>query len=578
MPPLDAWSLPELLRLQAQRLGDRRFLMLLDEQEQRTPVSFAGLAEQAAAFAAGLRRAGVRTGDRVLLMLPTGAPFLAALFGTLTLGAVAVPLYPPFQLRGIGPYLERLGRIVAAVDARVFVVDSAFKLLVHAGLGASCPPVFTPDCLAATPEEAVPVDPDAPAVIQFSSGTTGPQKGVVLSHRQILANCRAIAARLDLREGLRGVSWLPLYHDMGLIGSLFIPLLVGLEGTLFSPRNFLLEPAMWLRLASEQRAEILMGPNFAYALLMRRVRPEQCADLDLSCVRILLNGAEPVLPGTLRRFEAHFAGTGLRPGAMLGVYGLAEMALGVTMPEAGGGTCVDRIDAARLGCSGEALPDDGPEALELAGLGRPLDGYEVQVRDAAGLALPERREGRIAVRGPSRMLQYWQSPELTAQTLADGWCATGDLGYLADGVLYVTGRESEVIIRAGRNFHPHELELAAESVPGVRGGSAVAFGVPDAERGTERVIVAFETRRAPDAHVRLAHAVQLAVQAATGLAPDLAIALEPNTLPKTTSGKKQRRQARDAYVAGRLGRASTPLETVRIVAGHHLAAWRRPEP
>lgn len=578
MPPFDADTLPEVLQRQAERLGDRRFLRLLDENEHETSLSFRGLAEQASACAAGMRQAGVRAGDRVLLMLPTGVPFLAALFGAMWLGAVAVPLYPPFQLKGLGPYLERLGRIVTAVDARLFVVDPAFKFLVHAGLGASCPPVFTPDALAAAPCPLGEIDPDAPAVIQYSSGTTGPQKGVVLTHRQLLANCAAIAARLSLHEGMRGVSWLPLYHDMGLVGSLFIPLAVGMDALLFSPRSFLLDPALWLRLATRERAEILLGPNFAYALLMRRVRPEQAAEFDLSSVRVMLNGAEPVLPATLRRFEAHFAAAGLPPGVMLGVYGLAEMALGVTMPAAGTGTRVDRIDAEHMSHRHAAVPSDDAQAREIAGLGHPLDGYAVEIRDAQGRVLPERHEGRIFVQGPSRMRHYWQSPEQTALALVDGWLATGDLGYMADGALFVTGRESELIIRGGRNYHPHALELAAESVPGVRGGSAVAFGVTDEARGTERVLVAFETRRAAGDHAALAREVTLAVQAATGLAPDQAIALEPNTLPKTTSGKKQRQSAREAYLAGRLGRAPAPLDVVRIAARHHLAGWRRPEP
>ncbi|MFP5502205.1 MAG: AMP-binding protein, partial [Candidatus Sericytochromatia bacterium] len=361
---------------------------------------------------------------------------------------------------------------------------------------------------------------------------------------------------------------------LGLIGGLMIPLLVGFTPTLFSPKAFLLDPGLWLRLIAETRAEITMAPNFAYHLLARRVDPADLRGLDLSCLRIALNGAEPIDPETVRAFNRRFAPLGWRPEAVIGVYGLAEVALGVCVPAPGSGLETDPIDPDRLRGEGVAAPPspDG-QAREMACAGAPLPGFEVAILDAEGRRLPERQEGAIAVSGPSVMTGYWRSPEATARALVDGWLLTGDLGYMADGKLFVTGREKDLIIRGGRNYHPQELERAAETVPGVRGGSALAFGVPDPATGTEKVIVAFETREAETAPI--ARAVASAVLAATGLRPEVAMPLPPGSAPKTTSGKRQRHEARARYMAGTLGQAEHAMGAIKVAIGHHLAGWRK---
>ena len=580
-----------LLVHQAAARGDEIHLRLLDEQERETPVSYRELLEVARRHAAGLALAGVKPGDRVLLMLPTGLPLIATLYGCHLLGAVPVPLYPPFRLKGVAPYLERLGRICRSVEASLMVADPALPVLLRAGLGTLCPPIVTPEALdvasshdrdrgeaAGGDPTARAVSPDDTALIQFSSGSTGPQRGVVLTHGQILANCAAIATRLGLAPGIRGVSWLPLYHDMGLIGSLFTPLQVGFEAVLFSPKAFLLDPASWPRLISRYRATISLGPNFAYQLLARRVTPADLPGVDLSSWTIALNGAEPIEPSTIRRFAQHFAPLGFPPGALIGVYGLAEMALGVTMPAAGSGIVTDRIDAARLREAGVAEASEDPERLrEVAAVGPALDGFEVAVLGPEGQSLPDRQEGLIAARGPSRTTGYWRNPAETDLAIRDGWLHTGDMGYRVGDRLFITGRAKDLIIRGGRNYHPQELELAAEAVAGVRGGSCVAFGVPDAERGTEAVTVAFETRVALADRAGLLAQVAHAVQAATGLRPDRVLALEPGTVPKTSSGKRQRRAARDLHMAGQLGHAPSAADALKQAAGHHLRAiWGTP--
>jgi acyl-CoA synthetase (AMP-forming)/AMP-acid ligase II len=568
-----------LLASQAAARGDEIHLRLLDEQERETPVSYRQLHDVARRHAVGLACAGVKPGDRVLLMLPTGLPLIASIYGCHLLGAIPVPLYPPFRLKGVAPYLKRLACICQAVGASLMVADPALPLLLRAGLGTLCPPIVTPEALDVAGElPARTASPEDTALIQFSSGSTGPQLGVVLTHGQILANCEAIATRLDLKPGIRGVSWLPLYHDMGLIGSLFIPLLIGFEAILYAPKSFLLDPASWPRLIARYGATISMGPNFAYQLLARRVAPEDLPGVDLSSWTIALNGAEPIEPSTIRRFERHFAPLGFPHGALIGVYGLAEMALGVTMPAAGSGIVTDRIDAARLREAGVAEASEDPERLrEVAAVGPALDGFEVAVLGPGGQLLPDRHEGLIAARGPSRMAGYWRNPAETDLAIRDGWLHTGDMGYCVGKRLFITGRAKDLIIRGGRNYHPQELEIAAEAVLGVRGGSCVAFGVPDAERGTEAVTVAFETRVAQADRADLLVKVAHAVQAATGLRPDRVLALEPGTVPKTSSGKRQRRAARDLHMAGQLGHAPSAADALRQAAGHHLRAiWGTP--
>ncbi len=574
-PLPDVATFGELLLARAERDGDRMHLRLLDDHGRETLVGYAALAAEAMRVAAALVRAGVRPGDRVAIMLTTGLPLITAIYGAHIAGAVPVPLYPPFRLRDAGNYLDRLAHALAAATPTLLVVDAPLHPLLRAGLGVACPRLATPGALVLgvdRPISPVRPNPDRPALVQFSSGSTGPQKGVVLTHRQILANARAIAQRLDLRSGMRGCSWLPLYHDMGLIGGLFIPLLVGIEGTLFSPRAFLLDPAHWLRVIDRYRSQLTIGPNFAYSLVMRRCDPLALAQLDLSCMRIALNGAEPVSPALARAFEERFAPLGWRPGTLLGVYGLAEVALGATMPEPGAGVRGDRIDPARLRAEGVALPSDAEDAREVAAVGPPLPGYAIAVRAPSGEMLAERCEGEVWVSGPSAMQGYLADPAATAAVLRNGWVATGDLGYHVGGRLFITGRLKDLVVRGGRNYHPQELEQACEAVPGVRTGSAVAFGIEDPARGTEKVVVAFETRTPAKGHAALARAVVLAVAAATGLAPDEALPLPPGTVPKTTSGKRQRRAARDLYLDGLLGKPIGALDAIKAAVRVRRAA------
>ena len=386
------------------------------------------------------------------------------------------------------------------------------------------------------------VDPASPALIQLTSGSTGHPRGVVLSHRAVLANLAAISAALPAGEHAREVTWLPLHHDMGLIGGLLYPLFNAFPVNVLSPLQFRTDPYLWLRTMSDVRATCTPGPPSAYAIATRLARKAVDEGLDLGALRCAMVGAEPIPPHVLRDFSAAFAPCGFRAEAFFPVYGLAEATVAVTFPGVLDTTHVDRIDRSQLEREGRAIPaDDGPTALELVGVGRPLNGAELRVV-RAGDEVAEREEGELYVRAPSLMDGYFDDPEATAEAIDDGgWLATGDLGYLADGRLYVTGRAKDLIIKAGQNLMPAPIEEIAGGVEGVRAGCVVAVGVPSASRGTELVCVVAETKADEAEHRQIARRVREALRL-RGIAVDRVALVAPGEIPRTTSGKVRRRE------------------------------------
>jgi 1-acyl-sn-glycerol-3-phosphate acyltransferase len=426
--------------------------------------------------------------------------------------------------------------------------------------------VTTVRALSRTSSAAVAVARPADlALIQYTSGSTGDPKGVALTNENLLANMRAIARALALTPEDACVSWLPLYHDMGLIGAWLTALHEGLPIAILSPLAFLARPERWLWAIHHRRATTTVAPNFAYDLVARRIRDEAVEGLDLSSLRATLNGSEPVRPETVERFCARYGPHGYRREAMLPVYGLAETAVALTFPPLGRGARFDGVDRATFEGEGRAVPAaalDG--ALRFVSCGRALEGSEVRLvaRDGSGDDVPERVEGRILFRGRSATQGYFRRPDATADLVRpDGWLDTGDLGYLADGELHVTGRVKDLIIRAGKNLHPREIEEAAESVEGVRRGSVAAFGVADEATGagggtgTEAVYVVCETRATDAAErERIAAAVKVAVLAGTGTAADRIVLVPPGSIPKTSSGKVARSECRARLRRGEIGK------------------------
>jgi 1-acyl-sn-glycerol-3-phosphate acyltransferase len=540
------------------------------------PITYGRLRDEAAAVAGGLRERGVSRGDTVALVLPTGLDFLRSFLGILLARAVPVPIYPPVRLDRLEEYAARQSAILADAGVRLLVTVPRVRPVVSL-LRPAVPTladVVTADDLAASgsPVSGPEGDGSDPAFIQYTSGSTGQPKGVLLTHDNLLANIRAIAAGLEMRPTDVGVSWLPLYHDMGLIGSWLTCLHQGLPLTLLPPTAFLARPERWLWAIHERRGTLSPAPNFAYELCVRRIPDEAVEGLDLSSWRAALNGAEPVSPGTLARFARRFAPYGFRPEAMMPVYGLAECSVGLAVPPVGRGPRVDRVTREPFQRQGraDAADRDDPGALEFVSVGRELPQHEVRIVDDAGTDVAERMVGRLVFRGPSATSGYHRKPEATAAiTLPGGWLDSGDLAYRADGEIHVCGRRKDLIIKGGRNLVPQEIEEAAASVEGIRRGCVVAFGVENAALGTEGLVLVAETRVTEAMErERLMGAVTERVAEAVEVPPDQVVLVPPGAVPKTSSGKVRRAATKQLYLEGAASRPprTTLAQNVRLAA------------
>jgi len=522
--------------------GTERGLFFLDRQERETPVLWPEIQARAAAVAGGLRGLGVRPGATVAVVLPTGPAFFDAFFGAALAGAVPVPLYPPMRIGRLDEYHARTAAMLAAARARLVLTDAPTRRVLagtmeRAGPGIECTDVAT----VTGPAYVHAARSTDLALVQFSSGTTLDPKPVALTHAAVLANVRAIGAVLrEAGAGIveHGVSWLPLYHDMGLIGCVLLALDYPASLTLIPPELFVARPALWLRALSRTRAPASAAPNFAYALCTERIRDDEMAGVDLSHWRFALNGAEPVSAETLRRFVERFGRWGLRPEALTPVYGLAEAALAVTFSDWRRPFRTARFDRAAL-AGGRVVPAD--DGVELVSVGRPLPGMEIRV--------PTGTVGPVLARGPSIMAGYLHQPERTAGALVDGWLDTGDLGFLHEGELYICGRAKDIIILRGRKYAPHDIEQALDLVPGVRPASAAAVGDRPEGAEAERLLVFVEARTpVPE----LAATCRQAILAATGLDAARVVLLLPGQLPRTSSGKVRRAETLRRWAAGTL--------------------------
>ncbi|MBI1736796.1 MAG: AMP-binding protein [Candidatus Rokubacteria bacterium] len=571
--PATARTLVDVLRWHAERDPGGVHVVLPDDAGERH-VTYGALLAGSLGVAAALRDHGVQDGESVALMLPTGEAFFEVFFGTLLAGAVPVPLYPPFRPDRIAEYATRQLGILRNADARLLVTFREARP-VAAALGAGLRPlreVIDVERLRGAPGRApAPADRDTgPALIQYTSGSTGAPKGVLLSHANILANIRALGEALGPRPGDVFVSWLPLYHDMGLIGAWLGSLYHGIPVVILSPFAFLARPVRWLRALHRFGGTISAAPNFAFDLCAKKIDDADLAGLDLSAWRLALNGSEAVSAETIERFQHRFGRCGFRAEAMTPVYGLAEASVGLTCTPPGRGPRVDRVDRDRFERMRRAAPATvaTTAVLSFVSCGQPLPGHEVRVVEPSGRSVDERVEGLIEFRGPSVTTGYFRNPVATRAAWRDGWMDSGDLGYWAGGELYVTGRRKDIVIKAGRNLYPQAIEEAVADVPGVRRGCVAAFGVADPAIGTERLVVVAESRAATRDAVARVHADVLdRVVATTGLAPDTVVIAGPGAILKTPSGKIRRAATREAWLAGRLGRRpSAPAQWVGLLA------------
>ena len=522
------------------------------QREEEVRLSWAEVDGRARRAAGALVSRGVRKGDRVAIVLRTEPAFLDAFFGALHAGAVPVPLYPPVRLGRMDEYAVATARMLGVSGARAVVTSrTVARVLGRAveGAGAGLDlGVLDAAELASGQETVVPGRGSDLALVQFSSGSTVDPKPVALSQANLAAQVSSLMALIEPTRDDVLVSWLPLYHDMGLIGCLLGA--VGYPGplVLIPPEHFLARPALWLRAIGRHRGTISAAPHFAYSYATERVRDSDLEGHSLRSWRIALDGAEPVTVGALQRFAARFAPLGFDPGALMPVYGLSEASLAVTFSPPGRSPLFERLDPARL-AAGEVAPG----RREVVSVGRPVPGAEVEVRDGQDAPLPERRLGRIHVRGPSVMQGYLGDEGATARALRDGWLDTGDLGFHAGGELFVHGRARDLVIVRGANHAPEEFESALAGIEGLRPGCGVAIGFvpPDGDR-EELLVLAERGRGARKGGDALERAVRAAVLSRTGVQPHTVCFLEPGTLPRTSSGKMRRAEALRRFLAGTL--------------------------
>lgn len=521
-------------------------------------IPWAQLHDEARATAAALQHRGIGPGDHVAILAPTTRALVTAIQATWLAGATIVVLPLPMRLASIEEFVAQTRERIRRADTDLLLVDA--DLAPYLDSRPDDPPslVLTEliDAGARSGADAYerPADDlDALAILQFTSGSTSEPKGVMLPQRVLGANLDACIEAGRLQDDDVFVSWLPLYHDMGLVGMLSIPMTTGRSLVLGAPQDFLGAPARWMQWVSDHRGTVTAGPNFSWVLATRALR--RARDLDLSSLRIALNGAEPVDPRTVEAFVEAGAPFGLRPGAIFPAFGMAELAIGGTFPEPMRGLRTDAVDRRVLESERYAAPaEPGAEGTrEFALLGRPLPGLEIRIVDPdSGRPLVEREVGELEIRGTSVTPGYYRNPEATAALFRDGWLRTGDLGYLVGGELVLCGRIKDVIIIGGRNIFPEDIERAVAEIDGVRAGNVIAFGV-EGTKGKEQVVVVAESRADdPEGLRRLVHHRAMEV---AGAPPHDVVLVVPGTLPKTSSGKLQRSLCRSKY----LGRELQPV-------------------
>jgi 1-acyl-sn-glycerol-3-phosphate acyltransferase len=563
--PEAATTLIEALEWHAARSPERTHVLLYEDGERTAQITYSGLLQSAHRVASGLVARGLQPQQAVALMLPTGRDYLATFFGALLAGGIPVPIYPPARPAQIEDHLKRHARILDNAQA-VFIVTVPQAKNVAALLRARVPSlaeIVTPQEIDAEPTGLLyRPKPEDIAFLQYTSGSTGDPKGVVLTHANLLANLRAMGPAFRVTSEDIFVSWLPLYHDMGLIGAWFGSLYFAMPLVLMSPLAFLARPARWLQTISRHRGTITAAPNFAYELCAKKLDDADLAGLDLSSLRLALNGAEPVSPATLEAFIERFVPCRLQPEAITPVYGLAECSVGLAFPPLGRGPRIDAIRRDTLLRERRAVPgeESGPDVMRVPACGRALPGHAIRIVDESDHELPDREVGRLQFRGPSATRGYFRNPEATAKLVRDGWLDSGDYAYMVESEIYLTGRVKDLIIRGGRNLYPYELEEAVGEIPGIRKGCVAVFASTDPANATERLVVMAETRERDEAaRETLRRKINEAASDVLGMPADEIVLAPPHSVLKTSSGKIRRAASREAYERGEVGAAPTPV-------------------
>ncbi|MDF1563110.1 MAG: fatty acyl-AMP ligase [Deltaproteobacteria bacterium] len=528
-----------------------------DLKGAETTYSFPHLAELTAHRAAGLQAEGLKKGDRIGLIVVEPEDFVITFLAAVRVGIIPVPLYPPLSLGGLDAYAEKTAKILDCAGAKILVASAQLQNVLWGIVGKvpSLDKLLKVETLAefrGTPEK-VEVGPDDIAFLQYTSGSTSDPKGVIVTHASLKANSEAIMGPgLNATpEKTVGVSWLPLYHDMGLIGFVVAPMFWGVKVVFIPTLRFLKRTSVWMETIHRHRGTISFAPPFAFALAARKAKPSDLEKWDLSCVEVLGCGAEPINAEAIRHFNEVFGpGCGLPKTAVLPAYGMAEATLAISLKPLRDEMKTLVVDAEAFQEEGKVVAANGGATIEQVACGSAFPEHEISVKcPEKGEVLGEGLEGEICVKGPSVTPGYFENPTATAATFKGGWLHTGDLGFIKDGQVYVTGRLKDLIILNGRNIHPQTLEWAAAEVDGVRRGNVVAFSrMGDT---TEEAIVVLETTSTE--HDRIAEQVKAEIQRSVGVPVAEVICVGRGILPKTSSGKLQRRRTRQQFLTGKLG-------------------------
>jgi fatty-acyl-CoA synthase len=555
-------TLAALLAAQTAEAPDRPALHLLQGRQPDQTVTNHGLLAGAAGYARAYAAAGLQPGEVVVLILQHGEALVYAFWGAILHGAV--PSIMPFLTEKLAPerYRQELAALVQITQPAAIVTYPEFEAEVQAALsGAEASPVRAV-LLSSAVSPAVEAAPEGwpglvraseeMVLLQHSSGTTGLQKGVALSHRAVLNQLDCYAQSIHLTAEDVIVSWLPLYHDMGLIAGFVLPLMRRVPLVLMSPFDWVRAPYRLPQAVARYRGTLSWLPNFAFNFCAQKVRDRDLEGVDLSSWRAVINCSEPMRWESHAAFQARFAPYGLAPGALATCYAMAENVFAVTQGGIDTPVAVDEVERPAL--IGERVARPAPagfaETIKLLSAGRPLANTQVRVVDEQRQDLPERRVGEIALRSNCMLSGYYNRPDLSAQAFHDGWYLTGDMGYLAEGELYVTGRKKDLIIVGGKNVHPQDLEALASEVPGVHPGRVVAFGVFNTDLGTEDVAVVAEADT-PDEPERqqLAEAIRQRINRGSDVAVRVVHMVGPRWVLKTSSGKVARAANREKYLA-----------------------------
>lgn len=562
--PVEAATLPEVLEWRARHNGERPHVYLLGESGEEEIITYGELLGGSRGIAVGLKEKGLQFGQTVAIMLPTGLDYLYSFYGVLLAGGIPVPIYPPARLSQVEDHLRRHASILDNAQAVILITVPRAKLLARLlrAQVSSLRAVVTPDEISAgggadTPDEEMPrIKAEDIAFLQYTSGSTGAPKGVVLTHANLLDNIKGIGEAMQIDSTDVGVSWLPLYHDMGLISAWLGSVYFAYPLVLMSPLAFLRRPERWLWAIDKYKGTISAGVNFAYELCLRNINESAIEGLDLSSWRVAGNGAEPVSPDTINRFCERFAPYGFRRETMKPVYGLAECTVALAMPPYGRPPVVDYIHQDTFNRTRRAVEvEDREGAMRVVACGQPIRGHQIRIVDETGRELGEREEGMLQFQGPSATSGYFRNAKATEAMFHGQWLDSGDLAYVAGGDVYLTSRGKDVIIKAGRNIYPHELEEAVGNIPGVRKGCVVAFGSPDPKTGTERLVLMVETRETgPAALEEMRKRINTAAVDLIGSAPDEIALVPPQSVLKTSSGKLRRAASRELYERGAIRR------------------------